>query len=174
MRDLAQSGFIDLYYYDESRFSLISNVPRAWQAPHAPIALPATRGPGVNVAGFLRYDSTEFVAYSSQQSIKSADIVLFFTAFAQQLTQPTVLVLDNASCHRSAHVQAHLAEWEEQGLQLYFLPPYSPELNRIEVLWRCCKHQWLSFDAYTCVERLQDELRKTLLRVGREYIINFA
>lgn len=174
LRGLAEQGYLDLFYYDESRFSLVSNVPRAWQAPHAPIALPATRGPGINVAGFLRHDGTSFGAYTTTQSIKSVDITLFFNDFCQQLTQPTVVVLDNASCHRSAEVSAYLAEWEEQGLRLFFLPPYSPELNRIEVLWRCCKHQWLSFAAYTCFDRLQDELRKTLNKVGNECKINFT
>lgn len=174
MRGLAEATYLDLYYYDESRFSLISNVPRAWQVPHAPIALPATRGPGLNVAGFLRHDGTDLVAYSTQQSIKPADIVLFFNDFCHQLTQPAVVVLDKASCHRSAEVKAHLAEWEEQGLRLFFLPPYSPELNRIEVLWRCCKHQGLSFAAYTGFDRLQDELRKTLNRVGNECKIKFT
>ena len=174
LRGLAQSGYLDLFYYDESRFSLVSNVPRAWQAPHAPLALPATRGPGLNVAGFLRHDGTDLVAYTTQQSIKSADIILFFNDFCQQLTQPTVVVLDNASCHRSAEVQAQLAHWEEQGLRLFFLPPYSPELNRIEVLWRCCKHHWLSFAAYTSFDLLQNELRKTLNRVGNECKIQFT
>ena len=123
LRGLAEQGYLDLFYYDESRFSLVSNVPRAWQAPHAPIALPATRGPGINVAGFLRHDGTSFGAYTTTQSIKSVDITLFFNDFCQQLTQPTVVVLDNASCHRSAEVSAYLAEWEEQGLRLFFSTP---------------------------------------------------
>ena len=56
------------------------------------------------------------------------------------LSQPTVLVLDNASIHQAGLVKAHLAAWAAQGLTLFFLPPYSPELNRIEILWRFCKH----------------------------------
>ena len=65
MRDLlllARTNYRNLYYYDESRFCLVSNVPRAWQAPAEPIALPATRGPGINVAGFLRHDGADFHA----------------------------------------------------------------------------------------------------------------
>ena len=118
-------------------------MPRAWQGPGEPIALEATRGPGLNVAGFLRHDGTDFHAYSTTESLKSVDIILFFNDFAQQLTQPTVVVLDNASTHTSAAFKAQIPVWEEQGLTLFYLPPYSPELNRIEILWRCCKHQWL-------------------------------
>ncbi|WP_157648304.1 IS3 family transposase, partial [Burkholderia ubonensis] len=32
-------------------------------------------------------------------------------------------------------------------LTLYFLPPYSPELNRIEKLWHKMKYEWLAFKA---------------------------
>ena len=33
LRHLAEANYRHLYYYDESRFCLVSNVPRAWQAP---------------------------------------------------------------------------------------------------------------------------------------------
>lgn len=54
-----------------------------------------------------------------------------------------VVVLDNASYHR-ALVLSHLLEKKQDVLQLMFLPPYSPELNPIERVWkltrRLCTH----------------------------------
>lgn len=90
------------------------------------------------------------------------------------LTQPTVLVLDNASIHRPHLVKAQVAAWAAQGLTLLFLPPYSPELNRIEILWRFCKHYWLPPEAYQppprccsrwwpCYEPLEHQTTKLLL-----------
>ena len=174
MRDLAHTNYRDVYYYDESRFSLVSNVPRAWQGPGEPIALEATRGPGLNVAGFLRHDGTDLHTYSTTESLKSVNIILFFNDFAQQLTQPTVVVLDNASTHTSAAFKAQIPVWEEQGLTLFYLPPYSPERNRIEILWRCCKHQWLPPKAYQNFAALKHELRTLLNTVGYECKIEFA
>lgn len=55
---------------------------------------------------------------------------------AQNLVGPITLVLDNARYQRNAVVQA-LAE--ELGLQLLFLPSYSPNLNLIERLWKFVK-----------------------------------
>ena len=57
MRDLAQRHYRDVYDYDESRFALVSNVPRAWQGPGEPIALEATRGPGIPRKIYLRRNS---------------------------------------------------------------------------------------------------------------------
>ena len=31
-----------------------------------------------------------------------------------------------------------------QGVTLYFLPPYSPELNRIERFWHSMKYTWMA------------------------------
>lgn len=42
--------------------------------------------------------------------------------------QLTVLVLDNASVHRAQVVKQHYERWQQQGLLLFFLPPYSPQM----------------------------------------------
>ena len=44
----------------------------------------------------------------------------------------TVVVQDNSPIHRSHQVRQHWKRWSEQGLLLFFLPAYCPELNPIE------------------------------------------
>ena len=53
---------------------------------------------------------------------------------------PVTLVLDNARYQRCKIVQA-LAQ--ELGIELLFLPPYSPNLNLIERLWKLVKKECL-------------------------------
>ena len=125
---------LDLYYDGESRFTLVSNVSRAWQAPGNPVALPATRRPGVNVAGFLRHDGADLHPHTTEQGIHFVEVIRFPDDFCQQLSQPTVVGLDNVSAHRSAAFQACIPDWGAAGLTLFFLPVYRPELNRIEIL----------------------------------------
>jgi transposase len=43
----------------------------------------------------------------------------------KRVTQPTVVVLDNAPAHRGKDFQAKVREW--QDLHLLFPPAYSPE-----------------------------------------------
>lgn len=47
-----------------------------------------------------------------------------------------VLVLDNFNSHRS-NVTIDFAE--EIGIELVFLPPYSPDLNPLEFIWKSIK-----------------------------------
>ncbi len=66
----------------------------------------------------------------------NSDVVIAcIDAFCKTLTKRTVLVIDNASIHTSDAMEEKHAEWKEDGLELFFLPPYSPQLNLIEILW---------------------------------------
>jgi transposase len=51
-----------------------------------------------------------------------------------------VVVLDNAGIHTSKLVKAQRKALSQAGIYLYFLPPYSPELNAIEPVCKQTKH----------------------------------
>jgi transposase len=85
--------------------------------------------------------------------------------------KPVTVVLDNASYHRAKVVRQYA---ETLGIELLFLPPYSPNLNLIERVWKLVKKLALTsrtlsdFDAFAesitqTVEQLETEHRKELL-----------
>ena len=69
------------------------------------------------------------------QSVKRPAVIQFLDRVAQQADQrPTVVVLDNASIHHDIDHET-LERWLiEHRMMLFYLPPYSPELNMIEIL----------------------------------------
>ncbi|MEA2047101.1 MAG: transposase [Campylobacterota bacterium] len=66
------------------------------------------------------------------------------------------------------------AIWEEKGLHLLYLPPYSPELNLIEILWREMKYRWVDLNAFVSFETLWEHVQKLLDGFAKEYVINFG
>ena len=48
-----------------------------------------------------------------------------------------VVVMDNASFHKSEPLRELI---EQAGCELLFLPPYSPDFNKIEKFWARLKH----------------------------------
>ena len=65
----------------------------------------------------------------------------FVNDLAKNVSKPLLIVLDNARIHSAAAIQPALQLLEKQGVKFEFLSPYSPELNRIEVMWRLMKHR---------------------------------
>ena len=65
-----------------------------------------------------------------------------FTGFLKRLLhnakRPIFLILDGGSYHRSRPVKDYLATLGGK-LRLFFLPPYSPELNPDEQVWNYVK-----------------------------------
>ena len=57
--------------------------------------------------------------------------------FVPELKPGQVVVLDNASFHKSAITRELI---EQAGCKLLFLPSYSPDLNKIEKFWARLKH----------------------------------
>lgn len=95
-------------------------------------------------------------------------------ALLPRLSCPTVLVLDNATVHRSKLVRAKRREWKHKGLRLVFLPPYCPHLNVIETLWRQMKYRWLAPAAYQTFGTLCQYVTDVLAQIGTKYRIPFA
>jgi len=101
-------------------------------------------------------------------------VIACLDAFSEMITNDTVVVIDNASFHTSQAVEEHIMEWETNGLTLFFLPKYSPELNLIEILWRFMKYEWIEFDAYKGWENLVEYVEDIIIHYGTKYVINFV
>lgn len=89
----------------------------------------------------------------------TADHVVRFLHALPPVPLPTVLVLDNAGIHRSKVVRAALPALWARGIYLYFLPPYSPELNAIERSFRTIKHHHLPARRYATLAALDDAVQ---------------
>ena len=114
-------------------------------------------------------------------SVTSEVVIEFFNQFAAQHAarckpelKPCIVILDNASMHSSKAFKAEWDNWAAQGVLIHYLPPYSPELNFIEILWRKIKYSWLPLTAYKSADRLKAELSNVLEEVGKKYRITFS
>jgi transposase len=92
-----------------------------------------------------------------------------FATYAQHELAPSlqaddIVVIDNLSAHKSAEAQACL---EARGVQVVYLPPYSSDLNPIELCWSKVKQALRSAKART-FDALLEALRTALLSVSPE------
>ena len=127
--------------------------------------------------GFLGLDN-QLKSYTTTGSIDAIFLIKIFDDFVANLPKEstTIIILDNAPTHTSKLFQAQIKKWEEKGLILYFLPPYAPELNRIEILWRFMKYHWINISDYASTQTLEDYIHRVLAsyRKIKDFEINFG
>lgn len=173
LKKLEDAGSIDLYFFDEAGFSLQSYVPYAWQKVGQTRSIPASQGGHMTVMGMINRGSKgAFKRFD--KAPKADDIIAFFDQVAETINKKTVVILDNAPTHKAKAVEAKLRDWKQKNLLLQFIPPYAPELNLIEILWRRIKYKWLTPDSFLSKNNLKNNLETILGLIGQEYVVNFA
>lgn len=176
MREQAARGEIVLGYVDETGFSATPDNRSAWTKIGEVHAVDAVRLKRVNVMGCM-LSTGQLVTCCLQESVNSRWFYAYLTGIAKQVQQtygvPLVLIVDNASIHRSKQMAAWRKFLEDEySTSLYFLPAYSPELNRIEIVWRQMKYHWRDFKVMTAdqIEHWVGEVSKGF---GIEYMFTF-
>ena len=112
---LEDNQYIDLYYGDASHFSLVPNVPYAWQFAGEPILLPSIRGKSTSVFGLMKKSGKLFYDFFDK-TMNSDSLIDFFDRFLASIVKKTIVVLDNSALHTSKKFKAKIEEWAEQNL----------------------------------------------------------
>ncbi len=158
-----------------SGFSLDSNIPYMWSPINKPVKIPANRfAKRINVLGFLNTLNKDLFYKTTTDKVDTKVIINLFDDFSNRINKHTIVVLDNASIHRSKLFKENIIKWELKGLYLLYLPTYSPELNAIEILWREMKYRWFKLKAYESFDTLQVHIDCLLSGFGGVYDINFG
>ena len=166
-------GEIELYFFDESGFTLQPCVPYAWQPKGEYIELPCAQSQRLNVLGFVNR-RCHFESFVFEGSVNSSVVVGCFEEFLKAIDKDAVILIDNAPVHRSEEFMENIDTWQQRGLHIKFLPTYSPELNIIEIVWRKIKYEWIPFSAYESFDHLKKELFNILKGIGKNYSIAFS
>ena len=111
-------------------------------------------------------------SFLKEGSVKASFVVNCIEDWMKTLDKPTLLVLDNAPVHQ-ANLQAKIEEWQEKDLFIFFLPKYSPHLNKIEQLWRKIKYEWLRPEAYSRFDTLTAAIESIVANFGKQHSIEF-
>lgn len=135
-----KAGKVDLWSLDEVHFQQHGSRCRMWVPPEVcePVLLHFPTRRSVGYFGAVRLRDGKFV-FRRESDKFNAETFLAFLRFLKQVAKrsrrPAVVITDNVKYH---HAVLH-KEWRAQNakiLRLDFLPPYSPELNPIERVWK--------------------------------------
>lgn len=161
----AQSGMRTVLFVDAAHFVLASFLGWLWCRTKLFVRAASGRQ-RYNVLGAIDAVSHR-LTYVSNHTYVTAETVceLLHKIAAAGMTTPITLVLDNAAYQRCQLVRDLALQL---GIELLFLPSYSPNLNLIERLWKFVKKQALHSrhhtnytDFHTAIETCLSELSTT-------------
>jgi transposase len=175
----ARKGEIDIYFLDEAGFSLKPSIPYGWQlrGETNPIITGPNHTQRINALGLLHHSGAKLYSCLVEGSIDGDVLADSLDEICRTMPKdkPIVIFLDNASIHHSDEVTEVIDSLEEAyNIRFFYLPAYSPELNRIEILWKQIKHFWLGIDCYRTIEDLSARLFEIFANFGIKYRITFA
>jgi hypothetical protein len=132
---------------DEAGFCLYSPVSYSYSriGQQKRLEQVRTRGNRISILGLWQPNQTFEYAlaqggFEGESYLKVMDWIANKAALTlEQTGRFTVIVQDNCSIHKCDIVRQHWQRWQDQGLFLFFLPPYSAAMNRIEDQWHQLK-----------------------------------
>jgi hypothetical protein len=150
LTELGNQAAKDVYFFDEGRFGLQSSLCRAWARKGSSYTVKVKQGyknfyiysavapkTGDQYSLFLPYVNTEMMQlYLDELSMYAHD-------------QKIILIMDQAGWHKSRELIV------PGNIQIWFLPPYSPELNPIERLWKRIKQNTLHNRIFNNLKQLE-------------------
>ena len=156
---------------DEAGFTQTPPNRGAWTPAGQCHGATALRGKRLNILGALLSTGALFTAKLWCNT--TAELFAgFLGLLLKHVGKPLTVILDNASVHTAKAIEPLMEQLKKKGLTLYFLPPYSLELNRIEILWRKVKYEWMAFKTRDS-KTLETDLDEIFTKFGEHYQLTF-
>jgi transposase len=156
--EAAKDGRIHLLFCDAAHFVLQPFICFLWTAVRVFVKGAAGRN-RINVLGAVDAITKEVTTFINDTYITADTLVAFLKMLREKYNdgKAIAIVLDNARYQHCFVVKAMAASL---GIHLLFLPPYSPNLNIIERLWKFTKKQILHARYYANPAAFHDAIRQ--------------
>jgi len=143
---LAKRDDVDLWCEDECHFQQHGSRCTMWIPPENvdPILLHAPTRKSISVFGAVRIRDGRLV-HQLEKTFNACTFQAFLVQLIRQhqKNRKMIVIVDNARWHHAKYLKPWLHKHRDK-LKLDFMPPYSPDLNPIERVWkltrRLCTH----------------------------------
>jgi transposase len=164
--EAAQQQQIHLLFCDAAHFVLQPFLCCLWAAVR--IFIPSAAGRHrINVLGAVDAITKEITTLTNTTYITADTLLQFLKQLKQKYAdKPIALVLDNA---RYQHCELVKAFAESLKINLLFLPPYSPNLNIIERVWKFAKKKILYAKYYNKPAAFHQAIQDFFHNINQQY-----
>ena len=134
---------------DEASPQNRANTVRLWSFAPSPVVDKNTTHFQTNTIGFYAIQGVSVQHFMADSKTKSVVDFLRQVKVANATVKAIIILLDNYSTHHASQVKATARELD---IYLVYLPPYSPDLNPLEYLWKSIKR----IMSRSCIRTLEE------------------
>lgn len=168
IREINPEKKIKFYFQDETRYGQKTIYTGIW-------ALKGSNVEFKNQDGFL--NSWIYGAVNPENGdrygfilpdLNSKNMNIFLENFSKTITRDehVIMILDGSGAHTSKDLKVY------KNISFIFLPPYSPQLNPIERLWKWIKSNYLSFKKFASIDEIIDAGVDSWLKLTKEIVMS--
>jgi transposase len=162
----AEKGVVQLFFVDASHFVQGGFVGQLWSKVRIFVKSASGRR-RYNVLGALNFMSKKMVTITNDTYITSSQIIMLIDKLLVEYPNQAIkMVLDNASYQRCKLVTEYAIT---AGVELIFLPSYSPNLNLIERVWKFIKSEALNAAYIGTFNEFQATIDNCITKLDNEH-----
>lgn len=168
-KEMIANPNFEVFFFDEARFGTHSKIGHGWFKT------------GERTSVFKKLGFKNFYLYSAVNPKTGLDVSLVMpnvntenmNAFLEEMgnklsDKKILLIMDQAGWHKAKLLQI------PSNIKIFYLPPYSPELNPIERLWRYIKDNVLKNRIYETLKQLEDNLCDFVCTISAAKLCNIC
>lgn len=138
-------------FFDEGRFGMRTTLTKAWTEKGIPYTVKVQQGYQnfYVYSSVCHHDGSDFTLLMPEVNTQMMNIYLHELSNAFENSR-IMLIMDQAGWHKSKDLKKY------KNIEIIFLPPYSPELNPIERLWKWIKQTSIHNRIFSGISEMKD------------------
>lgn len=162
-----------IVFEDEAGFRQDPTLHKTWSRKgYQPQVEQLKKRSGIKVLGCIDIEEMEF-KYTFEKTLEARSYIAFLETTVTQFFEkdrPILYIQDNASYHKDGDVWYWFRE-NRKWIEVYNLPPYCPELNAVERLWKFTRSETTHNRYFDSVGDLEVNLVGTFEKMNKNPVL---
>ena len=157
-----------ILYFDESRFGTKTKTGLGWFKKGTRTSIKVKLG-FKNFYLYSAVNSTNGKNFTLlMPNVDTACMNVFLEEISKEKKEDFILIMDGAGWHKSKNLII------PKNIQIELLPPYCPELNPVERLWRFIKDNTIKNKVFETLKNLEDEVCEFVKDLTDEVVLRIC
>lgn len=169
-KSIRTEGLNKILSFDEVGFQLEMYPLKGWSTKGTKCHYKTSKGRRNNYTGSFLISSSGIIHWSiSKQAMNIDGMLNFLNQLDKNLVKNKIVVMDNLKVHHNIKVKTKM---KRLGMDVRWIPPYSPELNPVEEMFSWIKRK-LRYEIIQSETQLKEHLDRLVSEINQSGLMGY-